>query len=82
MFKHGSLTSEGIALLGNMAEPGFIWDISHLAEEGIWQGLDLQFPRVCASHANVQALMPTDRHLNDAVIRDRRTGRGHRSGPL
>ncbi len=69
VFKRGGLTSEGIALLGNMAELGFIWDISHLTEEGIWQGLDLQFPRVCASHANVQALTPTDRHLSDAVIR-------------
>lgn len=68
-FKQGGLTSAGKALLGNMAELGFIWDISHLAEEGIWQGLDLKFPRVCASHANAQALTPTDRHLSDNVIR-------------
>jgi len=67
--KPGGLTSEGVALLGHMAELGFIWDISHLAEEGIWQGLDLQFPCVCASHANAQALTPTNRHLSDAVIR-------------
>jgi membrane dipeptidase len=52
-----------------MAEQGFTWDISHLAEEGIWQGLELGFPRVCASHANVRALTPTDRHLSDDVIR-------------
>ena len=52
-----------------MAEIGFIWDISHLADEGIWQGLDLKFPRVCASHANARALTPTDRHLSDEVIR-------------
>jgi membrane dipeptidase len=45
------------------------WDISHLADEGIWQGLDLKFPRVCASHANARALTPTDRQLSDAVIR-------------
>jgi hypothetical protein len=68
-FKHGGLTAEGFALLESMAELGFIWDISHLTEEGIWQGLDLKFPRVCASHANVQALTPTDRHLSDKVIR-------------
>lgn len=68
-FKKGGLTAEGLALLGQMAELGFIWDISHLAEEGIWQGLDLKFPRVCASHANAQALTPTDRHLSDTVIR-------------
>jgi membrane dipeptidase len=68
-FKQGRLTPEGVTLLGHMAEMGFIWDISHLAEEGIWQGLDLNYPRVCVSHANAQALTPTDRHLSDAVIR-------------
>ena len=68
-FKQGGLTPVGLELLGQMAELGFIWDISHLAEEGIWQGLDLEFPRVCASHANARALTPTDRHLGDEVIR-------------
>jgi membrane dipeptidase len=68
-FKQGGLTPEGFALLGHMAELGFIWDISHLTEDGIWQGLDLAFPHLCASHANAQALTPTDRHLSDNVIR-------------
>jgi membrane dipeptidase len=68
-FKQGGLTSQGFELLGQMAELGFIWDISHLAEEGVWQGLELDFPRVCASHANARALTPTDRHLSDEVIR-------------
>ncbi|MEO8394141.1 MAG: membrane dipeptidase, partial [Chloroflexota bacterium] len=67
--KPGGLTAEGVALLQQMAEIGFIWDISHLTEAGIWQGFDLKFSRVCASHANVQALTPTNRHLSDAVIR-------------
>ncbi len=68
-FRHGGLTREGVELLGEMAAQGFIWDIAHLAEEGIWQGLDLHFPRVCASHATARALKPTDRMLTDAVIR-------------
>ncbi len=68
-FRQGGLTAEGLALLEQMAELGFIWDLSHLTEEGIWQGLDRQFPRVCASHANAQALTPTDRHLSDDVLR-------------
>ncbi len=68
-FRRGGLTPEGHALLTGMAEGGFIWDISHLAEEGVWQGLELGFPRVCASHANARALTPTDRHLSDEVIR-------------
>lgn len=68
-FRRGGLTPEGRALLIGMAEGGFSWDISHLAEEGVWQGLGLGFPRVCASHANACALTPTDRHLSDEVIR-------------
>jgi membrane dipeptidase len=67
--KKGGLTPDGFSLLERMAELGFIWDISHLSEEGVWQGLDLGFHHVCASHANVQALTPTNRHLSDAVIR-------------
>jgi membrane dipeptidase len=68
-FKRGGLTTVGVELLGQMAELGFIWDISHLADDGIWQGLVLKFPRVCASHANARTLTPTDRHLSDEVIR-------------
>ena len=67
--KKGGLTPEGFNLIGRMAELGFIWDISHLAEEGVWQGLELNFPRVCASHANARALTPTNRQLSDSVIR-------------
>ncbi len=68
-FRHGGLTAEGVSLLEGMAELGFIWDISHLADEGIWQGLDLKPPYVCASHGNARALVPTDRQLSDDVIR-------------
>jgi membrane dipeptidase len=69
VFKTGGLTPEGVVLLEDMAAQGFIWDISHLTEEGVWQGLELNFPSVCASHANAQALIPTDRHLTDDIIR-------------
>ena len=68
-FRRGGLTSAGFELLKDMATQGFIWDISHLTDEGVWQGLDLGFSRVCASHANARALTPTDRHLSDDVIR-------------
>ncbi len=67
-FRQGGLTQAGVALLEGMAELGFIWDISHLIEEGVWQGLRMGFPRVCASHANARALTPTDRRLSDEVI--------------
>jgi membrane dipeptidase len=67
--KRGGFTPAGFALLDSMAEHGFVWDISHLTEDGVWQGLDRDIPRVCASHANARALTPTDRHLSDDVIR-------------
>jgi hypothetical protein len=56
--------AENVTLFGRMADLGFVWDISHLADDG----LDLGFPRVCASHANARSLTPTDRHLDDEVI--------------
>ena len=67
--KQGGITEAGLELLHAMAKQGFIWDISHLTEEGIWQGLSLDYPFVCASHANARALIPTNRHLSDDVIR-------------
>jgi membrane dipeptidase len=67
-FAQGGLNAAGLALLEAMAEQGFIWDISHLTDDGIRQGLDYHFPHVCASHANARALTPTDRHLPDDVI--------------
>jgi membrane dipeptidase len=68
-FKRGGLTREGHALLSAMAETGLAWDISHLTEDGVWDGLIGEHPLVCASHANARALSPTDRHLSDDVIR-------------
>lgn len=67
--KRGGLTPDGIALLAGMAEMGFAWDIAHLHEDGVRQGLEAGFPHVCASHANARALTPTNRHLSDDVIR-------------
>jgi membrane dipeptidase len=67
-FKRGGLTRAGLSLLELMAETGFFWDVSHLTEEGVWEGLGVCPTRVCASHANARALTPTDRHLSDVVI--------------
>jgi membrane dipeptidase len=64
----GGLTDAGVGLLERMAELGFAWDVSHLADDGVWQGLELGFARVCASHANARALTPTARHLDDSVL--------------
>jgi microsomal dipeptidase-like Zn-dependent dipeptidase len=47
-----------------MADLGFVWDISHLADDG----LDLGFsPCLCVARER-PVLTPTDRHLDDEVI--------------
>jgi membrane dipeptidase len=69
-FQQSGLTSDGRILLHRMAEQGFIWDISHLAEQGVWEGFEMGFPRVCASHCNPRALLPTNRHLSDDTIKE------------
>ena len=68
--KHEGLTTDGIHLLEAMAEQGFIWDVSHLTEAGMWQGLSLNIGPVCATHANAQVLTPTNRHLSDGIIQE------------
>jgi membrane dipeptidase len=69
-FSRDGLTSDGVCLLEAMAELGIIWDVTHLTEEGMWQGLGLGIAPVCATHANARALTPTDRHLSDGIIRE------------
>ena len=66
--RSGGLTPAGEELIQEMAGEGIGWDISHLTEDGVWRGLELRIPSVCASHANARALTPTDRHLSDAVL--------------
>ena len=65
----GPLTDDGKRLLRLMNDLPIIWDISHLAEESFWQGIDIFQGRVIASHSNCRAFVPTDRHLSDDMIR-------------
>jgi membrane dipeptidase len=65
----GPLSDDGKKLLKHMSEIGLVWDVSHLAEESFWQGLDVFQGRVIASHSNCRQFVPTDRHLSDDMIR-------------
>ncbi|MBI5880212.1 MAG: membrane dipeptidase [Chloroflexi bacterium] len=65
----GGLTDDGRKLLKLMNDLPIIWDISHLAEESFWQGIDIFHGRVIASHSNCRAFVPTDRQLTDDMIR-------------
>jgi len=65
----GPLTELGRALMPQLERAGIILDVSHLAEESFWDALDLFGGTVIASHSNCRALVNTDRHLSDAMIR-------------
>lgn len=68
----GPLTKEGYALLENMANLGFILDVSHMDEPATLQALDVYPRAIIASHANVGALLKgleSNRHLSERVIR-------------
>jgi membrane dipeptidase len=65
----GPLTDDGKKLLKLMNELGMVWDISHLAEESFFQGMDIFQGRVVASHSNCRQYVPTDRQLSDDMLR-------------
>jgi membrane dipeptidase len=65
----GALTPEGVELVRALDEHGIIHDLSHLAEESFWQLLELSRGPVIASHSNCRAIIPTDRHLSDEMIK-------------
>jgi membrane dipeptidase len=65
----GPLTELGRALMPQLERAGMILDTSHLAEQSFWDALELFGGAVIASHSNCRALVNTDRHLSDAMIR-------------
>ena len=64
----GPLTELGAELVQAMSEAGVTLDVSHLAEESFWGAMELNPTSVIASHSNVRALIPTDRHLSDDMF--------------
>ena len=65
----GPLTPLGRALIDTMQELGMALDLSHLADESLWQALE-RFDGPClASHSNARAITPSDRHLSDDALR-------------
>lgn len=68
----GGLTAEGHHLLEVMGDLGIALDLSHMAEEALFQAIDRYPGVVFASHSNVRSLLPEsaypDRHLSDRAI--------------
>ena len=65
----GPLTPPGRDLLREMERLGVILDTSHLAEEAFWQSVDTFAGTAIASHSNARAIVNSDRHLTDDMIR-------------
>ena len=65
----GPLTPAGQDLLRQMDRLGMILDVSHLADEGFWQAMDIFHGPVVASHASCRALVPGPRQLSDDMIK-------------
>jgi membrane dipeptidase len=63
------LTPDGQALLRRMTELGMVLDLTHLADRGFWEALEIFTGSVIASHNNCRALVPHQRQFDDDQIR-------------
>jgi membrane dipeptidase len=59
------LTSEGEALLAEMARLGMALDLTHFSDQAFWQALDRFDGPVLASHNTCRALVPHQRQFSD-----------------
>ena len=67
----GPLTDLGRALMPQLERAGMMLDASHMAEQSLFEALDLFGGAVIASHSNCRAFInpDADRQLSDAMIR-------------
>jgi membrane dipeptidase len=64
----GGLTDSGREIVTELDRQGFLFDVSHLAGQGISELLELVESPVVASHANAAAVWPHTRNLSDEQI--------------
>ncbi|HEX8729718.1 MAG TPA: membrane dipeptidase [Ktedonobacterales bacterium] len=65
----GGFTDLGLRLLTEMERLGMILDLSHMADDAVWQALERYGGPIIASHTNARVYLPTDRHFTDDQIR-------------
>lgn len=65
----GGLTNFGREVVREMNRLGMLIDVSHLAERGFWDVLELSEAPVIASHSNARAVWDHPRNLTDEQIR-------------
>ena len=79
----GGLKAPAADLYRAMREAGMILDITHMADQAVWESFKLWDGPVMASHCTCRALVPGQRH--PARRHDQGTGpprRRHRAGVL
>jgi membrane dipeptidase len=64
----GGLTPIGREIVAELDRQGFVFDVSHLTEQGFWDLLEVVRGPVVASHANATAVWPHPRNLTDEQI--------------
>jgi membrane dipeptidase len=65
----GPLTERGRPMLEALERAGIILDVTHLADDALFEALQAFGGPVLASHSNCRALVPGDRQLTDEMIR-------------
>ncbi len=65
----GGLTSFGVQLVKEMNALGMLVDVSHIAERGFWDVLEVSTSPVLASHSNCKRLCDHPRNLSDEQIK-------------
>lgn len=72
---HGTGTEGGLkppaeSLYRAMHDAGIILDITHMADQSVWESFDLWDGPIMASHCTCRSIVPGQRHLNDDMIRE------------
>ncbi|MNS31141.1 Membrane dipeptidase [compost metagenome] len=67
--KPGGLTDVGRQLVEHMQTLGIVVDLSHIAEIGFWDVLEVSTKPVACSHSNAKAVHEHRRNLTDAQIK-------------
>ncbi len=85
---HGTGTEGGLkppapALYRALRQAGIILDITHMADQAVWESLEIWDGPIVATHCSARALIKGQRHLTDDMIREViRRGWSHRHGLL
>jgi membrane dipeptidase len=67
--RNGGFSKKGMRLVKECNKLGILLDVSHLAEAGFWQLMDMSQEPVLASHSNTFELCPHPRNLSNEQIK-------------